>query len=258
MNKLRDEGLPTTTVAVGFDERPDLLGPWLAMPHAWPEFILHTRPPRVRVQDVRAMFPQLKRFWIDADAVVVAHIHAVALQWDAKVATLPTTWNEIVERAVEQRHQGVRPNTLCALGAEVRVGHHRRGLGTAMLKDLKQIGRKLGLGHFIAPARPTAKASALNASMASFAARLRADGLPQDPWLRCHVRGGAHIVGIMEAALVVEGSVAQWRQWTGLPLAQDGETTVPGALNHVCVDLRGGRCRYVEDAVWVHQVLRAN
>ena len=51
-------------------------------------------------------------------------------------------------------------------------------------------------------------------SIAEYAALRRADGLPVDAWLRTHVRAGGTIVGVSPRAMMMAGSVAEWREWT--------------------------------------------
>jgi hypothetical protein len=58
----------------------------------------------------------------------------------------------------------------------------------------------------------------------------REDGLPQDPWLRVHVRAGGRIVGTRKRAMVIPGLLDEWRSWTGLPFDVSGPVVVPGAL----------------------------
>jgi hypothetical protein len=63
--------------------------------------------------------------------------------------------------------------------------------------------------------------------MPGYLALLRDDGLPADPWLRVHVRAGRRILRTALASMVMVGSLAQWRDWTGLPFDQTGDVVVP-------------------------------
>lgn len=246
---------PKLPRAVGFDERPDLLEPWLAMPHEWPPFMAHTHPPAVDVHQVRAMFADLKRFWIDASGRVVAHIYAVRLAWAGTVEDLPSSWNAIVERAVQDRERGVPVNTACALGAEVRAGYRGRGMGARMLADLKRAAAGPGIEHFLAPVRPTGKARAPELDTQTYVGRRRADDLPVDGWLRCHVRGGARVLGVLPRAVTVTGTAEQWASWTGQRFVGPGPICVAGGLHPVHREPRTETWRYDEDAVWAYQRL---
>jgi len=93
--------------------------------------------------------------------------------------------------------------------------------------------------------------------MADYVRLVRDDGLQQDPWLRVHARLGAVIVKVAPASMVVSGSLAEWRQWTGLPLDQDGEVIVPGALVAVSVSRSYDRVVYVEPNLCMQHDLRS-
>jgi hypothetical protein len=93
--------------------------------------------------------------------------------------------------------------------------------------------------------------------MADYADRVRDDGLPADPWLRTHVRAGAHIAGIAPVSMLVAGSLTQWRAWTGLPFDTDGSVIVPGALVPVQASLAHDHALYAEPNIWVCHPLDA-
>lgn len=80
-------------------------------------------------------------------------------------------------------------------------------------------------------------------------------GLPEDPWLRVHVRAGGRIVSICHRAMVVPGTLAVWREWTGLPFDRSGDVIVPSALVPVQCDVAHDHDVYVEPAAWVCQKL---
>ena len=88
--------------------------------------------------------------------------------------------------------------------------------------------------------------------MREYAARVRDDGLPEDPWLRLHVRAGGTIERVCPRAMTISGTLAEWRDWTGLPFDTDGDVELPFALNPVHVSLAHDHAVYVEPGVWVH------
>jgi len=55
--------------------------------------------------------------------------------------------------------------------------------------------------------------------------------------------------------MVIAGTLAEWREWTGLPLAESGPTVVPGALSPVHVSLKQDHAVYVEPNLWVRHPL---
>ncbi len=117
--------------------------------------------------------------------------------------------------------------------------------------------RRHGFRDVVVPVRPSGKHLVPHEPMASYAARVRDDGLPEDPWLRVHVREGGQILGVCPGAMRVAGGVAQWRGWTGLPFDASGPVTVPGALNPVEVSVEHDRAVYVEPNVWVRHRLES-
>jgi hypothetical protein len=80
----------------------------------------------------------------------------------------------------------------------------------------------------------------------------RADGLPQDAWVRAHVRLGARIVKVAPCSMTVSGTLAEWSRWTGLPFDQGGEVVVPGTLSPVHVSREQDHAVYIEPNLWMH------
>jgi hypothetical protein len=105
------------------------------------------------------------------------------------------------------------------------------------------------------PVRPNRKHEDPDSPLAGYVARTRPDGLPEDPWLRVHVRSGGRIVGIAPSSMTVTGTLDQWRAWTGLPFDTDGPVRVPDALTPVLCDTARDRAVYIEPNVWVHHRL---
>ena len=56
--------------------------------------------------------------------------------------------------------------------------------------------------------------------------------------------------------MVMVGSLAQWREWTGLPFDRTGDVIVPEALVPVHCDVEHDHAVYVEPNVWVEHDLR--
>ena len=87
--------------------------------------------------------------------------------------------------------------------------------------------------------------------MHKYADRVRTDGLPEDPWLRVHVRLGAEFVRVCPTSMTIPGTLAQWRGWTGLPFDTSGLVVVPDALVPVHVDVEQNHAVYIEPNVWL-------
>ena len=80
----------------------------------------------------------------------------------------------------------------------------------------------------------------------------RDDGSHFDPWLRLHERLGGRIVAPAPASMTIEAPVADWEEWTGVAMPDDGDYLIPGGL--APVEVRDGVGRHVEPNVWlVHE-----
>jgi hypothetical protein len=56
-------------------------------------------------------------------------------------------------------------------------------------------------------------------------------------------------------SMIAPGTVAQWRDWTGLALGASGPIEVDGALAPVHVSVEHDHAVYVEPNVWMHHRL---
>src|ERR1043166_2227682 len=77
-------------------------------------------------------------------------------------------------------------------------------------------------------------------------------GLPQDPWLRTHVRAGGTIIKVASCSMVIAGTLAEWRAWTGLRFEKSGPVALEGGLVPLHVSVEQDHAVYVEPNVWVH------
>lgn len=168
---------------------------------------------------------------------------------------LPDTgWDGVVQWAFEDLFDEVVPTSACALEIAVAKRHRGKGLSGAAIMALRGTARRHGLRELIAPLRPPDKASEPSVPMNVFMQRARPDGLPADRWLRAHVRAGATLVRVAPRSMTVLGTIAQWREWTGLPLEDDGPTHVPGALAPVLINHQLDLGVYAEPNVWARHL----
>jgi hypothetical protein len=127
-----------------------------------------------------------------------------------------------------------------------------RGISQLMLEAMIANVWARGFGDLYVPLRPSDKDREPRTPFAEYAARTRADGLPHDSWLRVHVRAGGRIVRIAPYSMVIPGTLAEWREWTGIDFASSGDIVVPGALSPVNVSVEQDYAVYVEPNLWVH------
>lgn len=58
-----------------------------------------------------------------------------------------------------------------------------------------------------------------------------------------------------KGSAVIEGTVAQWEEWTDMSSPDSGSYIVPGALSPIQIDTDADRGVYVELNIWVlHQL----
>jgi GNAT superfamily N-acetyltransferase len=124
--------------------------------------------------------------------------------------------------AFSDRLAGRAPDTASAVEIAIEQDHRGSGLSHRMLATLRDAAKDAGLAYLLGPVRPNGKHRYPDLPMTSYITMVREGGLPVDPWLRVHVRAGGKIRQVAPAWMVMAGSLAQWRQWTGLP------STAPG------------------------------
>ncbi|ASU78968.1 hypothetical protein CDG81_12495 [Actinopolyspora erythraea] len=235
-------------------ERPDLEPAMLAMDSSWPDYI---RPDPVLVHWAFERHARHQLVALDEEAdEVTARAASVPLRWSGATDDLPDTgWDEALRQCLADTHTGREPNTLCALEVAVAPDRKARKLSGRLLEALKEHARGSGYHSVVVPVRPSRKHTRPDLSMSEYLALTRPDGLPEDPWLRVHVRLGGQPLKICPVSMTISGSLAQWREWTGLPFDTSGPLEVPGALAPVVVDVEHDHATYVEPNVWVRHAL---
>lgn len=122
-------------------------------------------------------------------------------------------WDGALLWAIQDVVDGITPDTACALEINVDPAVRGQGISSEAVIAMREAAAALGFGRLIAPVRPPDKAKEPHVLMSEYAARVRADGLPEDRWLRVHVRCGGRVAGIAEASMLVVGSTEDWKDW---------------------------------------------
>lgn len=239
-------------VVVTTSDRPDLAGQaGEALLADWPEFILHDRQAQEAMPRAWTLFPQFDIRILEGGEVIAGG-WAVPLRWDGTGDGLPAGgYDGALTQALAGHDNAEAPDTLCIMAAAVRPGRKRAGLGSQVIAELRRRGGQSGLSRFIAPVRPTLKSSYPLTPMSQFARWTRPDGLHLDPWIRTHQRLGAHILCPAPGSMIVEGTVAQWQEWAGMPFPETGPYVVPGALDVLDIDKGRDLGTYTETNLWM-------
>ncbi|GGL05774.1 N-acetyltransferase [Planomonospora parontospora] len=244
--------LRITTLA----ERPELADAMWSMENSWPEFMMRDPMANLYYEVCTSRYPEF---------VLVADDDAEPGRIVAKAFSVPFVprreelpdggWDSVILWAWHTRRLGEVATAVSALEITVRRDLLGTGLSPIMLGALRDNAAGRGFTELLAPVRPNAKHLEPRTPMAEYAARTRPDGLPADPWLRVHVRAGGEIVKVAPRSMTVSGTLAEWRQWTGLPFEAAGPVDVPGALVPVHCDTKQDHAVYVEPNVWVRHTL---
>ncbi|MFI5686031.1 N-acetyltransferase [Streptomyces sp. NPDC051636] len=238
-------------------ERPDKAEAVLGMADTWPEFVINDPVGAAYYGRIATELPEYVLFAEDERGEVVAHAFSVPVALAAEGrGTLPARgWDEMLLWAFADLRRGTRPDTVGAVSVVIAPHALGHGLSARMLTAMRDNARDRGFREVVAPVRPNAKHLEPHTPIAEYAHRVRADGLPHDPWLRVHARAGATIDSIAPASMTVSGSLEQWRRWTGLPFDTQGDIEVPGALVPVRCEPERGYAVYVEPNVWLRHPL---
>jgi GNAT superfamily N-acetyltransferase len=241
-------------------ERPDLIDVFDDFPGSWPEFMYHDPITNMLYDALISAHPESNLIAVDPDdpARPIARACSFPFHWSGNPDDgLPSGGYDhaILSHGLDLAI-GRKPTEI-AVALEVTIRPDRRGggLSQVMLDALRRTLAGLGYRSLIAPVRPNRKHLRPYEPMNAYIARTRSDGLPEDPWLRTHVRAGATIVGVAPISMTISAPLADWREWTGLPFDADGPITVPDALAPVHCDTAAGIATYVEPNVWMHHKL---
>jgi GNAT superfamily N-acetyltransferase len=235
-------------------QRPELLDAIYAMPKSWPTF-MYKDPVARLMSRLPTAFPQLQFAALDGDEVAGIVI-AASFAWDGDLASLPDRgWDAILEQVFRDYDDGRTPTAATLLEAAVHPARQGSGLSAQLLAGVRDRCAPFGFGSLFGPVRPSHKSLEPTVPIADYVARRRPDGLLADPWLRVHERLGAHVVKIAPTSMTISGTLAQWRDWTGLPFDVSGDVVVPGALVPVHASVEHDHAVYVEPNVWMQHLL---
>lgn len=238
---------------VSLDQRPDLLAEALKLGGVEAEFMQHDEVGRLAA--ARLLMQRWPEFFLVGvdDSEVVARAVSVpfAFAVEGRDELPDHGWDGVLLWAADDALRGREPSSVSALDIQVSSDRRGEGLSGAALQAMRDNAARLGFSEVFAPVRPTKKAEQPLVEMSKYLQRERADGLPEDPWVRVHVRAGGEIVKIAPFSMTIHGTLAKWREWTGLPFDEDGVVVVEGGLAPVVVSRELDLGVYVEPNVWI-------
>ncbi len=242
--------------AVTLAERPGLAEAfWPQKERIWPGFMFHDVYAASRWRYTYEAFAEYQVYLLNEADQPIAVAQTMPLVWDATMAGFPVGWADGLVRAVADYEAGRPPNTLTALEIAIQPEYRGQGVSYKMLKALRALAEKHGFQAIIVAVRPSLKARYPLTPMERYVRWVRPDGAPFDPWLRAHWRSGGEILKVAHPSMVVEASITDWEEWTGLTFPESGDYVVPEALVPIQIDRDMDVGRYVEPNVWVHHPL---
>ena len=215
----------------------------------FPEYMHNNAPGAKYWSSLYEVHPDFQLALLDGDELV-AELHSLPAAWDGSLEDLPPGWDDIFPRAFES---GREPDALFALAISVLPERQGQRLSSVVLNAMRAAARNAGLRELAAPVRPTLKTQYPLIPIERYMEWRREDGSHFDPWLRLHERVGGKIVAPSPVSMTIEAPVADWEEWTGVWMPEDGDYLIPGGLAPVGV--RGGIGRHIEPNVWVRHAL---
>lgn len=231
-------------------ERPDLMDVFWDMESAWPEFMKQDPIGNLYYGSVDKFLDYILVCEDDLEpGKIVAKAFTAPFKADGD-ELFDDGWDGVIRRAMQTKRTGDKPDTVSAIEIVIQPGLRGAGLSAKILAAMRENVARLGFRELLAPVRPNGKDDP-NIPMTEYAFRVREDGLPADPWLRVHVRAGGRIEKVAPRSMVIPGTLAEWRAWTGLPFDKSGPVIVPKALTPVMCAVDHDYAVYVEPNVWV-------
>jgi hypothetical protein len=244
--------LPADHKLVSVADRPSLWDPLCELnASVWPEFMGHDPVVGGNWDRLAYDFAPFQMGLHDPTDELVAGLNSAPLPWDGTDDGLPSSWDSQLVQTVAAADAGASPNVLGALQIVVRPDRRGRRYAGTMIQAMRATASEQGFGALIACVRPTDRGPHALVPIDHYSSWLRPDGLPVDSWIRLHVRLGGRIVRGAPAAMRIEGSVAEWREWTGLAMLESGEYLPEGANAPVLVDVDRDRGVYLDPGVWI-------
>ncbi len=204
---------------------------------------------------VSGAFAEFQSYLV-VDEAPVAVAQTMPITWDGTLDGLPIGWSDGMVRSAREYDEGKSPNTLMAIEISIAPEFHGQGVSYRMLGEVRKLAERKGFQAVIVAVRPSLKARYPLTPMERYARWTRpgksGEPEPFDPWLRAHWRVGGEILTVAHPSMVIEATVDQWEEWTGVQYPESGDYVVEGALSPVQMDREFNLGRYVEPNVWVH------
>ena len=224
---------------------------------SWPEFMLNDPIAGEHWHELFDRFNEYQFALFDTETKRMAAMgNSLPFFWDQPLEALPEGgWDWVLMKAVEDHKQGIKPNIQSAIQINIHPDYRSQGLSSKMVHAMRGIGQAQGFKYLVAPVRPTEKSKYPLISIDDYIKWTNSENLPFDAWLRVHARLGARILKPCHEAMTIQGTRAEWEQWTGMKFPQSGQYVISGALNPMEMNVENDQGVYIEPNVWmVHEL----
>ena len=218
----------------------------------WPEFMFRDVYADKLWSYVYDVFQDFQLYLLNEEQQPIAVGQTMPLIWDGRMENLPVGWADSLVRGTGDYDASREPNTLAALEIAIQPEYRGQGVSYRMIQAIRELAVKHNLQAVIVAVRPSLKSMYPITPMERYVRWRRADGAPFDPWLRAHWRSGAEILKTAHPSMVVEATIDEWQEWTGLQFPESGEYVIADALAPIQIDREMNLGRYIEPNVWVH------
>jgi hypothetical protein len=217
----------------------------------FPEFIRGDKEVSKYIARVRESFREYDLILTDEDDQLAATGWGVPIVWSGEATELPSSFADVLRQSVEVHDRSGVANTFVICGAVVLPSLKGSGAAESLIRALCDAATAHNLANVVAPIRLTRKHLYPLLDIEAYAAWVRDDGMPWDPWLRLHVRIGGSVIGLARGAQTMTASVSRWEEWTGLEIPFSGDYIIPKGMAPLRIDKTADLGTYVEPNIWV-------
>jgi len=217
----------------------------------FPEFIIGDKEVGKYIARVRESFRECDLILTDDHDQLAATGWGVPITWSGEASELPSSFADVLRQSIEVHHGSSLANTFVICGAVVHPLLKGSGAAASLIGALCDTAAAHHFDNVVAPVRPTLKHLYPLLDIDAYAAWVRDDGMPWDPWLRLHVRIGGRVISLAREAQTMTDTVSRWEEWTGLEIPVSGDYIIPKGMAPLRIDKDADLGTYVEPNIWV-------
>lgn len=234
-----------------FQQRDDLVYPPELRGGMWETFMQQDLISNQYWTRFHEIYDQFQLYIADGKRFI-SRIKSVPVRFDGALQDLPDAgWDWAIENSIHIHEQGIAPNMVSALEITLLPDYRGQGLSTVALKLMRLNAQLHHFDTLLAPIRPTQKHRFPLIPMSEYVTWRRDDGSSYDAWLRVHERIGGEIVKVAPQSMYIEGTVAEWQEWTAQDFPATGDYILPTALCPMHIDRLTDKGVYIEPNVWI-------